>query len=217
MVDRLKARDNMSIYEFLRVFGKIAPKVYAAENGNAELVVVPAYPDELLNLSGRTNANPAGNIPATITYQIVRREPATIQDHPFDPRKSIKPRIMEVVNEGGITGQVSGMFYDNLVQLDCWSTSNGDADDLIEWLENFMLGYTFYFKEYGIHEMYYFRGGRFTWGTTEEEAMVRWRNPFKVRSMTYYVRSEKLWWKDLKELDTIVAELGIIKLEGRLR
>lgn len=210
MVDRLTARDNMSIYEFLRVLGQIAPLVYARENGNAALVVVPAYPDELLNMGTSSSANPAGHFPATITYQIVRREPATIQDHPFDPRKNIKPSLLRIVNDGNVVGQQSHQLYDNLVQLDCWSTSNGDADNLVEWLENFMIGYTFYFKEYGIHEMYYFRGGRFTWGTTEEEAMVRWRNPFKVRSMTYYVRSEKLWWKELKELEVIVAELNMI-------
>lgn len=208
-MDRLKASGNMSIYEFIRELGRVAPLIYADENGNAELVVLPAYPTDLINTSESSTYNPAGGFPSTITYQIIRREPGTIGNHPFDPRKIIKPTYREVLPRDDEYIQLWGQWFDNLIQLDCWSTSNGEADQLIEWLEEFLLKYTFYFKEMGVQEMYYFRGGRFTWGTTEEEAMVRWRNRFKVRSMTYYVRTEKLWYKDLYKIREIIARLEV--------
>ena len=209
--DRMKARSNLSIYDFLREFGRVAPLVYAHDNNNAELVIVPAYPDELVRIATSTNMNPTGNLPPTITYQVVRREPATIQDHPFQERKQIKPMHAEMINdvESGEPVELSHQLFDNFVQLDCWTTSNGDADDMIEWLENFMVEYAFYFKERGVHEMYYYRGGRFTWGTTEEEAMARWRNPFKVRSMTYYIRTQKLWYKVLSRVQSIIAQIEV--------
>ena len=208
-MDRLKASGNMSVYDSVRELGKVTPLVYAADNGNAELVVLPAYPDELLNIGDSSTGNPTGHLPATITYQIIRREPGTIGNHPFDPGKVIKPTYREVLPREDEYIQLWGQWFDNLIQLDCWSTSNGEADQLVEWLEGFLVQYAFYFKEKGLQEMYYFRGGRFTWGTTEEEAMTRWRNPFKVRSMTYYVRTEKLWWKDLYKIKEIITRLEV--------
>ena len=205
---RTVARRNISIYDFINEFGRIAPIVYALNNNNARLDVVPAYPDELVVPSTGTIHNPAGGFTDTITYQIIRREPASLKDKPFQSEKEIKPRVRDIRSTDDGAVEILGQWYDNLVLFDCWTTSNAEADDLLQWLEDFLFKFTGYFKSIGIQEMLYFRSGRFTWGTTEEEAMTRWRNPFKVRSLTYYVRSEKLWYINRYEIEEIIVTLS---------
>jgi hypothetical protein len=205
----------MSIYEFVREFGRVAPQVYMSEK-NRTLVVVPAYPAEIIEQtsisSERLPGRPTGKIEDTITYQIIRREPAAVTNRPTEPFQGgaeHKPRSREVqeTNDGHI--EIKSQRFDNLVQFDCWCISNSEADELIEWLEKFLVKYTFYFKQMGIVEMWYWRGGRFTWGTTEEEAMVRWRNPLKVRSLTYFARTEVIWYINLDEIEQIIIALEV--------
>ena len=212
---RLRASNNISIYNFFRIFSRLAKAVYPRDilDGNGvgkELRVVSAYPDDLLEYAGGTEVNPAGGFIDTITFQITRREPASLRDKPFNPAKELKPRFMDYTNTGESQAiEIRKQRFDNLIQLDCWTRSNKEADEMMEWLEEFLVQYASYFKDMGIVEMYYFRGGRFTWGTTEEEAIDRWRNPFKVRSVSWYVRTERLWTIDHNEIEEVRISLEV--------
>ena len=205
---RLRSSNNISIYNFFRTFSRLAQVVYARDFGK-ELRVVSAYPDDLMEFKA-SRENPAGGFIDTITFQITRREPASIHDKPFSPDKALKPTFIDYQGMGdGDVIEIKHQRFDNLVQLDCWTLSNKEADMMMEWLEEFLVKYTSYFKDMGIVEMYYFRGGRFTWGTTEEEAMDRWRNPFKVRSVNWFVRTERLWTIDHNEIEEVRISLEV--------
>lgn len=209
---RLKAHGSISIWGLLDEIVRVTPLVYARENDNARLVVCPAYPVDFVPRADGTLPNPTGKFEKTVTYMVIRREPAALRGAaPFQGGKEIKPREREITEIDGDNGYIGikGQWFDNLVQFDCWTTKNVEAKSLIEWFENYLLRYTFYFMSIGVVQMFYFRGGRFTWGTTEEEAMVRWRNPLKVRSMTYYFRTEKLWMVDYYEIEQIRISLEV--------
>jgi len=212
---RLRAAGTMSIWQFLRELGRTIPPAYAFDYSGEQLRVLPAYPSEFITAADMDINNLRGRFVKTITYQVVRREPGTTRDHPFDAPKYIKPTIREQVRleeetqDGEDYIEIKGQWMDNLVQLDCWCLTNKEADELMEWLEAHLVIFAGYYKELGVQEMYYFRGGRFTWGTTEEEAMVRWRNPLKVRSMTEYVRTEDLWGRNLYSIKQIIEEIVI--------
>lgn len=211
-IDRLKSYSNQDIYGALRSISDIVPLAYAEDHNNEKLEMLAAYPNEFVVTEAGGSQYPVQQFTKTITYQIVRREPGTLGDAPFQMKKELKPRFREMQakpNEDGAV-EIRGQWFDNLVQFDCWTRSNTEADELIEWFEEFMILYTFFFKGYaGIQEMLYYRGGRFTFGTTEDEAMVRWRNPYKVRSCTYYFRTEKLWLLDYNLIKKIIARLEI--------
>jgi len=210
--DRLKAYGNMDVYEFFYKFSKLAPVAYASENNNVRLDVLPSYPDEFIATSDGAYTNPGSNFHNTITYTLTRREPASLRDHPFESAKEIKPRESEIKRsptEDGMFLEIRRQWFDNLVQFDCWTRSNYEADELLKWAEDFLLRFTWYFKAAGIQEMFYFRGGRFTWGTGESEAMSMWRNPYKVRSFTYYLRTEKLWYINQYEIKNIIISADI--------
>lgn len=214
-INRLKASGNNDIYGVLRAIADIAPLAYANDNNNQTLELLAAYPNDFVTTQS-VSTEIVNQFVNTITYQIIRREPATLGDAPFQARKDWKPRYREtklVTPTEAI--EIKGQWFDNMVQFDCWTRSNKEADDLVEWFEEFMILYTFYFKKYvGVQEMFYYRGGRFTFGTTEDEAMVRWRNPFKVRSCTYYFRTEKLWFIDLGVIQKIIARLDVQDQSG---
>lgn len=211
---RLKADANVSIYGFLREFQRVVPAVYALEHSGNAIVVRAAYPDEFILQGSPSNENPASEFIDTITYQVVRREPGSLQDRPFDAKRDLKPRIREtqrVTTTDGEFIEIRAQWFDNLVQFDTWTKSNEEADAFIEWLEKFMVRYAGYFKLKGVQEMFYFRGGRFSWGTSEEDAMQRWRNPFKVRSATYFVRTEALWYLNRDEIERIIVTLDVVE------
>jgi len=212
---RLRASGNISIYNFFRTFSRAARVVYPKDivdrdGVGKELRVVSAYPDDLLEYAPGTEVNPAGSFIDTITFQITRREPAAIRDKPFSTDKGIKPRFMDYASVGESEAiEMRTQRFDNIIQLDCWTRSNKESDQMMEWLEGFLVKYASFFKDMGIVEMYYYRGGRFTWGTSEEEAMDRWRNPFKVRSVSWYIRSERLWTIDHNEIEELRISLEV--------
>jgi len=209
----MQADGHMSITEFTREFGRVAAAAYAADHNNAELRVVEAYPNYVVNWEQYKNEiNPVGGFPVTITWEVVRREPGAVSGHPFQPRKMIKPTMREIKaysTDDGDYIEIHGQWFDNLVQLDSWAENNIAATNLYNWLEEFLQVYSGYFMSRGVQNMYFYRAGRFTWGTNEEEAMTRWRNPLKVRSLTYYVRTETLWYKSHRDIKKIILSLEV--------
>lgn len=124
----------------------------------------------------------------TVIYRVKRREPGTVGHHPFDPPTEIKPRHrQEIVDPDHPECHIliTGQWFDNLIQFDCWSKYNNRADELIEWFENFLFLYTWVWKKNGVSEILY-------WMRTQDEEVSRWRNDLAVRSLLYYFKTEKL-------------------------
>ncbi len=142
----------------------------------------------------------------TITFTVNRKEPGTIGKHPFDPPSEIKPRVREYrIDEENPDShiRISGQWFDNLIQFDCWSKTNNRADSLIEWFEDFMFKYTWVWKKNGVNEMLY-------WMRKQDEFVKKWRNDLAVRSLLYYFKTEKIIVireHDFKQID-IYLELN---------
>lgn len=80
---------------------------------------------------------------------------------------------------------VYGQWFDNLVQFDCWSTNNQEANSLIYWFEDFMDLYTRVLKINGVQEVLY-------WQRFQDQVIERWRSDIDNRTVQYYFRTEKL-------------------------
>jgi len=139
----------------------------------------------------------------TITYKISKREPGTLQAHPFDGRKEIKPRVREYIvdpDEPGYHIKVLGQWFDNIIQFEFWATTANGADSLISWFEDFLYKYTWVWKKNGVQEILYVRRGI-------DEEITKWRNDLAYRSLWYFFRTEKIVpvrEKDFAQLDLSV-------------
>lgn len=139
----------------------------------------------------------------TITYKIARREPGTIQAHPFDAKKEIKPRVRQYIEDPDNPGyhiKILGQWFDNLIQFEFWTTTANGADSLISWFEDFLYKYTWVWKKNGVQEILYIRRGI-------DEEVTKWRNDLSYRSLWYFFRTEKLVpvrEKDFAQLDLYV-------------
>jgi hypothetical protein len=124
----------------------------------------------------------------SITYKVTRREPGTIEAHPFDGRKEIKPRVRQIIKDPDYPDhhvQILGQWFDNIIQFDCWSVTNDGADSLIDWFEDFMFRYTWVWKKNGVQEILYM-------SRTIDEEVTKWRDDIVNRTLYYYFRTEKL-------------------------
>jgi len=139
----------------------------------------------------------------TITYRVSRREPGTIQSHPFDGRKEIKPRIRQEIVDPDYPDyhiRVLGQWFDNIIQFDCWSVTNNGADSLITWFEDFLYKYTWVWKKNGVQEMLYMN-------RSIDQEVVKWRDDIVNRTLYYYFRTEKII--PIREHDFTQIDLSI--------
>jgi hypothetical protein len=139
----------------------------------------------------------------TITYKVSKREPGSMQAHPFDARKEIKPRVRRYIVDPDNPGyhiKVLGQWFDNIVQFEIWTTTANGADTLISWFEDFLYKYTWVWKKNGVQEILYNRRGI-------DEESTKWRNDLAYRSLWYFFRTEKIVTvreKDFSQLDIYV-------------
>jgi len=148
----------------------------------------------------------------TITYKVSRREPGSLQAHPFDVRKEIKPRVREYIEDPSFPGyhiKILGQWFDNLLQFEFWTTTANGADSLISWFEDFLYKYTWVWKKNGVQEILYNRRGI-------DEESIKWRNDLNYRSLWYFFRTEKLVTvreKDFEQLDLYINMSNVVALE----
>lgn len=139
----------------------------------------------------------------TVTYKVSRREPGTVQAHPFDSKKEIKPRIRQVLPDPDYPDYhitVMGQWFDNLLQFEFWTTTANGADSLVKWFEDFLFKYTWVWKKNGVQEILYIRRGI-------DEEVVKWRDDLTYRSLWYFFRTEKIVpirEKDFAQIDLLV-------------
>lgn len=206
---------NIGVRNFIREMCWLIPQVYEAETGKNDIVVVEAYRDEFImrneEILSRTN-NPGTKYTKCITLSNTRREPSPTREtnRPFDDTKGISPqyRKEERYDDTGGLYIVYGQKFDNIVRMDCWGRSNTEANELIDWLEIFLVKWEFWFTGRGIDRMFYYRSGT-ELSPTERSAMDSWRQPFKLRSLEWFVRDERLFYKSEAEISKIVARIKV--------
>lgn len=177
---------------------------------------VPAYPDYIIASRGdipqsllnsmQSIDNPIISFIETITYKVVRREPAHVgAGGPFGPMKETKPRLREPYipseQEVGVSYEMWGQRFENIVQFDCWAKTNYEVDRLIDWFEVFLLLIAGPVKKAGVAEMKY-------WMRRQDENILKWQSPLNVRSLLYYFTTERLLAVKRTVIDTITVNLA---------
>lgn len=154
-----------------------------------------------------------GPIMPTVVYALIKKEPASIGGQPFGPRKQHKPRHMETlrsVNTPGHSLSISSLWFDTLVQMDCYTTDNRSADLLASWFEDFMRQYTWVLKYNGVQEILF-------WQRLRDKAVTKWRQDLISRTVQYFFRIEELLpavGRDLYNIDINIDLAAKIRDEG---
>ena len=202
---------------FIREFCWLAPQVYNFEYGE-DIIVVPAYRNEFIEMyTAASTANPGNIYNKCISVMLTRRSPAPTREtnNPFDDSRGISPlaRIEEKYTDSGGYYTIYGQKFSNSLQFDCWAKSNTEADELIDWLETFLVKWEFWFQALGIDKMGYLEAGS-DLNPSEASAMSIWKQPLKIRTLEWYIRDEKLYYLDQSEIAAIAAR---VQTEGGTR
>lgn len=98
--------------------------------------------------------------------------------------------------------EVYGQWFDNLVQYDCWSNSNQEANALIAWFEDFMELYTPILRQNGVNQMLY-------WERLQDQTIERWRNDIDNRTIRWFFRTEKLRVRRQRNFSRFIFKLSL--------
>lgn len=188
----------------------------------------PDFPDFLLPLDDPRYHTAPGVVSKAITWGTIRKEPGTMSGKPFRGTQEIKPRIREFVaifgdyakqwivgsnvstleGYGELTGFVktSAQAFDNLVQYNIWARSNYEVEELTQWFEDYMETYRGMFREAGIVQMVFDRRVR-------DDTLVQMKNGYHVRSVLYYVRTERVRVESISPIKRIDLKINVNDLQ----
>ena len=181
-----------------------------------DLIIAPAYPKYLLPGTEEFKAtmdDPVAKFRDTITYKITREEPGAIggDKQPFGVPRELTPRLREdEVLEDKKSRRVFGQWFDTLVQFDCWTLTNYEADELALWFKRFMIRYRDFFRYMGLGEIHF-------WWRGEDDVTRKLRNSLNFRTLVYFIRTEEISTQEdpiLKEIQYKVEQK--IEKEGGL-
>lgn len=189
----------------------------------------PDFPEFLLPLGSPGYQAAPAVTPKVITWGIVRKEPGTMSGTPFGGTQEIKPRHREflaifgdhakqwVVGDSSShlaeLGELSyyiktaGQAFDNLVQYNIWAKSNYEVEEMTEWFEEYMDTYRGMFREAGIVQTTFNRRVR-------DDTMVQMRNSYHVRSVLYYVRTERVHVEKISPIKRIDLNVNVNDLRN---
>lgn len=123
-----------------------------------------------------------------IAYSMLRREPASVSNHPFGSSREIKPRIRMVVRDPdnpNLTQKIWGQWYDCLIQFRIYASGPKIADRICVWLESFFMRYNRVLMQLGVQQV-------LPWGMRRDEEEARAVHDLSVRSVEIYFRLEDL-------------------------
>ena len=216
--------------EIIRPLGNPTETYKGSPSYNSSgIFFAPDFPDFLLPTSNPNYEASPAVVPKAITWGVVRKEPGTMSGTPFRGTQEIKPRSREYValfsdtakrwitdsvsspieGYGGLLGYVKmyAQAFDNLVQYNIWARSNYEVEELTEWFETYMDDYRGMFREAGIVEMNFNRRVR-------DDTMVQMKNGYHVRSVLYYVRTERVRVEKLSPINRIDLKISVNDLKS---
>ena len=135
----------------------------------------------------------------TITYRILRTEPAGVRDL-FGEPKEYRPRRLETKYEYQENRNVEYRVqsFDSLIQFDCWTMTNEDSEALASWFRYFVNLYTPIFLENGVGQVIFL-------GKLQDIHVTRWRNDIIARSIQYGVRTQEVTCYDVGVIHSVHA------------
>lgn len=198
-----------------------SPVIWSQPSG---IFFAPDFPEFLLPLGDPGFGAAPAVVRRVITWGIVRKEPGTMSGTPFGGTQEIKPRHREFLAIFGDyakqwvigdtrsylegTGELSyfikiaGQAFDNLVQYNIWAKSNYEVEELTEWFEEYMDSYRGMFREAGIVQTVFNRRVR-------DDTIVAMRNGYHVRSVLYYVRTERVHVENVSPIKRIDIKINV--------
>lgn len=143
----------------------------------------------------------------TISFSIVRREPATMSQgrHFNQGRQEWKPHIREIKddpNNPKYKIYVMGQKFENVVQFIVWAKTHKEANKRAIWFEDLMREYAWFIKYKGVDEFYMLERGEDIILDVDEQRIVG-------RPFHYFVRTEKLTYLSEPTIQRIILELGV--------
>jgi hypothetical protein len=220
----LQAGGSLSIHGFRRLMGDVL------EILQPHLIFVPAYPDWVKPDDQRiTKTSPTGetvnkslgaqegtNFFDTITFKVLDAYAGTFDPHPINSpggRRRIKPYEREIQVDPTSANELQQVYVqelDNYVQFDLFTRTNYEAEELLEWFEYFMDTFTYAFMYAGIQKMHFHR-------RLEDSELKKWRTGLSIRSIQYYVRTQKIYVKNVNRIDQInIRLLDVVTTPGEL-
>lgn len=143
-----------------------------------------------------------------ISFEIAERGPGTFEQG--TPGRGIKMRkpILLGTERDPVEPQykvyVLQLWYDNFVSLGCWALTLGAMNKRIEWLENLMISYGWFFEAKGFHLRYEGLGDA-------QRQDAKGGGKYYGRPLIYWVRSQKTFKIYEKTLDQLIIELTTAK------
>ena len=140
-----------------------------------------------------------GPVIPTVVYALIRKTPGSITTRPFGVAKQYRPRYRETHTPSDSTNhqiEISGQWFDNLLQFDCWTTDNLSADNLADWFERFMCLYGGVLVKNGVQQVLFLERLR-------DKAVSKWRQDLKSRALQYFIRTEALEARAIREITDI--------------
>jgi hypothetical protein len=170
---------------------------------------VPAFP-KYLKTNTRENKetmdNPIQKFKRTITYRVIRREPATIggNKEPFGTgQKDLKPKErMRIGNPDGTQTIIYGQRFDNLIRFNIWCLTNTEAEALVNWFEQYLRTRRAFLRNMGLDEILF-------WSREEDKTAGDFDNRLEMRSLTFFTRTEELSSAEESVLKNLEIQLGI--------
>lgn len=164
-----------------------------------------------------------------VTWNVIRRTPGSVDHTAFAKSREIRPRMREeLVYEPWLTvdqvepemhpgpgqlgpdkelsrvvgRQIEGQWFDNLIQFDIWSKDNKKAEQLCDYLENFMHDFHGMFIELGVNKLHF-------QARVRDEFLLKWRNGLVNRSLLYFVRTETVRAGTVREIRKIHVDAEV--------
>lgn len=177
-----------------------------------KVVIVPAYPKYLkvgTPENAKTIDNPTATFSPTITYKRIRREPATTggNKQPFGTGyKEFTPKLRaELENADGSKTLIFGQNFDNLIRFNTWSLTNFEAEELVNWFEQYLRTRRVFLRNQGLGEILF-------WSGIEEMSSAELTlldNRLERRTLTFYIRTEELSETSEDVLKNLEIKMGI--------
>lgn len=140
-----------------------------------------------------------GVLGPTVTYLLLRQEPASLGPKPFGRDKQLKPRIREQVSDPErpqVVITIYGHRMENEFRFRCLHPQSAVADELALWFKRFMRNNTGSIRSNGVNEILYFG---------QEAVSASQLGHVAGRDLRYYFRTEEL----ILQEDAAVREVNV--------
>lgn len=145
-----------------------------------------------------------GVLQPTISYLLIRQEPATIGPKPFGRDKELKPRIRDSFfdpNRPQVTLEIWGHRMENEFRFRCLHPQSAIADELALWFKRFMRNNTPSMRSNGLNEMIYLG---------QDAVASKSLGKVSARDIRYYFRTEELLLKEVATVRNVGVNFTVV-------